>query len=159
MDVTWPQAGTWAGAACAALAIVAWWLVRRARKRDAREEEYKARLADVRVAEDALEDSYANATDGAEVRKARSAVDEARRRADAVRKALHIAAVLLAVAALAGCVTRTREVERIVQLDEHIRIIAPGDTVPDYAPGESRWWLVSPTGLVEMMPKYRQEDF
>lgn len=156
MDITWPQGWTWATVAGVPLVTVAWWLIRRARKLDERREAYKAALADAHVAEDAYHAALENAVNTGEVRQAREALDEARRRCDALRKSLP---VLLVALALAGCVTRTKEVERIVQLDEHIRIVQPGDMVPDYPSAETRWWLVSPTGLIELMPKYRQEEF
>lgn len=156
MEVTWPQAGTWAGVALAALTLLAWWMVRRARKLDERRAEYKAALADAVSAEEAYRAAAENATTFAEVRRAADALDEARRRCDQLRKGLP--ALCVALALLAGCATREGP-ERIVQLDEHIRIVSPGETVPAYPATESRWWLVSPTGLMELMPRYRQEEF
>lgn len=156
MEITWPQVWTWATVVGVALVTFAWWFFRRARLLDERRKAYKAAFEDAKVAEAAFKAAAETATSIAEVRQAAAVLDETRRRCDALRKGLPV--LLVAGAFLAGCVTREGP-ERIVQLDEHIRIVQPGDAVPDYPGGESRWWLVSPTGLVELMPKYRQEEF
>lgn len=153
MDVTWPQAGTWAGAACAVLAIVAWWLVEREKKRAEMRKRYAQLRGDVLVAEEAYRDALENGTALA-VRRAAAELDERRRKMDLVAKAIAGLCVLLV---LGGCRT-TAPQESIVRLDEHIRIVAPGETVPDYPEGESRWWLCTPSGMMEMVPQYRQQE-
>lgn len=161
MEINWPVAGSWALAACSTLALAGYFLVRRAKRYDERWGEYKRRIADEIEASKRYADAVRNGTKEDAIAAARE-LDEKRQALDALRKALHALAVLSAAGVLLvsqGCVTRTKEVERIVALDAHIRIVEPGETVPDYAPGESRWWLVSPSGLVELMPKYRQREF
>ena len=160
-DIPWESPATWAGVAGLALAIFGYWLVRRHRRRGELVGEYRNRLKDVCLAEKAYQKAVRDGT-AAEARQAAQILDAMRKAADALAgkiKALSCFVMALGVAVLSGgCITREGP-ERIVQLDEHIRIVQPGETVPDFASGESRWWLVSPTGLMELMPKYRQEEF
>lgn len=156
MTVEWPTAAGWSLVAAEAIAVFAWWMLRRGKRFDERWEAYKQGLADEIEASKAFADKVRHGS-GAEVREAKRILDAKRKALDELRKAMHLLVAFFAVATLTGCATRERE--RIVTLDEHIRIVAPGDTVPDYADGENRWWLVSPTGLVGMVPEYRQAEF
>lgn len=157
MDVSWPVAGTWAGAACAALALFAWWAVKRDKRRRELMAEYRSRLEDERRAYDAYTDAVRNGA-AIDVRRAAAALDAIRKTLDALRSSMPALAALLCAAALAGCTTREGP-ERVVKLDEHIRVVAPGETVPDYPDGETRWWLLTPAGLLEFVPQYKQAEF
>lgn len=156
MEVTWPQIGTWAGAACSALALLAWWLVKKHTRKVELRARLRAREADLLVAEEEYDHAAKNGT-ATDMRRTAAAVSDASRECDAIRKMLHATIVLAGVSALAGCAAG--QAERIVVLDDHVRLVPPGAVVPEYPEGESRWWLVSPTGLREIMPKYRQEEF
>lgn len=157
MDVSWPVAGSWAGAACAALALFGWWLVRRDRRRAELMAEYRKRLEDERRAYEAWADASRNGT-ALDVRRTAAALDAIRKALDALKASMPALAALLCAATLSGCVARGAP-ERVVRLDEHIRVVRPGETVPDYPDGETRWWLLSPAGLLEFVPQYKQAEF
>lgn len=82
-------------------------------------------------------------------------LDNARKRANdiLVRLGNGLLVVTAFCALMAGCKT-AEPAERIVRLDSHVRIVEPGDVVPDYAAGEERWFLMSPTGIGWMVPQF-----
>ncbi len=154
MEIAWPTIGSWSLAACCVIALMGWWLMRR----DRRTAELKAALSKALAEEREARAEYAQAArvgKPEDVCIAARAVEEKRKRIQAIQRSLGVT-LFLAAFILAGC--RTAEpTERIVRLDAHVRIVAPGDTVPDYPEGEARWWLVTPTGLVSILPQLPQE--
>lgn len=156
MDVAWSTVWTASGVAGAALTLLAWWLVRRAKLLDERREKYEKALEAEEKAKQAHRDAVRNSTDPSEIAHLADKVDEARRECENLRKSLPVLLVL--ALALCGCASR-KPAERIVFLDAHAKIVKPGDVVPEYPDGESRWWLVTPTGMSRMVPQYGRKDF
>jgi Flp pilus assembly protein TadB len=152
MEVSWPVVGSWSLFACCLVALAAWWLVERKRRKKELQEKVDRAEADVAVAREAYEAANRNGS-AADLHRAALDLSHAQQRHNDLKKQLAalLVAVVVAGALLCGCATR--DVERVVLLDDHVRIVAPGDVVPDYAPGESRWWLMSPRGLSDMLPK------
>lgn len=156
MTVSWPTEASWALAACSVLALLGFCVVPWVKRKGERWEQYKQGLSDeIEASKTYAEKSRTGTT--AELLEAKRILDAKRKALDDLGKAMHLLAAFFTVSVLAGCATQERE--RIVLLDEHVRIVAPGDVVPDYPEGEARWWLMSPTGLVEMVPQYRQTEF
>ena len=151
MEVSWPTAGSWSLFACACAAIVGWLLVKRHRSKQELQKKCDKAEADVAVAKEEYENASRNGT-AADIHRAAQEYNLAKKAHLDLKKQL---AALCVAAVFAGtfCGCATREVERIVRLDEHGRLVVPGDVVPDYPAGESRWWLMTPTGLVDMLPK------
>lgn len=154
MDVSWPTATSWAAAACFALAIFAWILVRRARRIDGLREEYVRRLAELADAEREWRDAILNGT-VAMVQEARRKVVDLRAELMRLKQAM---AGLLVLLVCAGCATR-EAAEKVVVVSDHAQIVEPGFIVPDYPDGETRWWLCTPTGLELMVPAFRREEW
>lgn len=155
MDVSWPIAGSWALAACMAIALLAWWLALRDKRTAELKAELKAAKAAERDAMNAWQDALRNGTTEEAVRAA-SRADAAGRRVELLRRSIGITLFLLVAAC--GCATPEPH-EKIVRLDAHLRIVSPGETVPDYPDGETRWWLATPTGLEVMVPDFQKEGW
>jgi hypothetical protein len=149
-EVVWPNAGSWALAACSALAIAGACIFRRWKKQDAAKERLDAAQAAVEAALATYNSAVRHGTP-ADARAASRKLEAAQKTLRAARQAF----MALCVAMLfAGCAKeRVVEKETILRLDEHVRLVQPGDTVPDFPDGETRWWLLTPTGLEEMLPK------
>lgn len=150
MDISWPQTGSWALAACMALTLVLLVLLRKWKKRDDARERLRAAAAEYNeaVAQYHAAVQVGTVEDGLEAaRKVKAAAD----RVQAAEKAL---ACLLVASCLftAGCLHTRTPKETIVTLTDHVRIVEPGATVPDYPDGETRWWLLTPRGMAEMVP-------
>ena len=142
-----PTEGSIALAACIALTLFGAWLYRRWERRAKAEANLEARMADLKDAQKAYSDAIRNGTPS-EAAAAKRSVDAASRRVQEAARMICLAVL----AALCGCLA-PREVETVVRLDDHVRIVHPGDTVPDYPAGEARWWLLTPKGLEELLPE------
>lgn len=161
MDVQWPVVAGWSLVAAEVLALAAWWLVKRDKRKQELRAEYRNRLKDECLAFQAYERAVREGT-ALDAQRAAKTLSAIRESLDDLLKQIRAcgAFALLAGCALLfqGCITREGP-ERIVKLDQHIRIVAPGETVPDYPEGQTRWWLLSPEGLVELLPQYKQAEF
>lgn len=170
MDVSWPITGTVAGAVCAGLALVAFFYVRWAKKNDTKFAKYLEMLDE----EIELAKKYADVKRTGtpfELMEAKKALDEKRQSLDELVASMHsffsaFAAVfsipamafVLTLTLATGCAS-TKVKERIIQLNDHVKIVQPGETVPEYPNGETRWWLMTPTGMDSVIPQYRQKEF
>lgn len=153
MEVSWPIAGSWALAACMVLALLGWWLVKRDRRQASLRAELRTAWKEEKRARKAWQNAVNEGTAEEAVRAARE-VAVVRKRIDALRRSLGITLFVALVVPLAGCASKPEVREKIVHLDAHVRIVSPGDTIPDYPEGEDRWWLATPTGLLSLVPAF-----
>ena len=141
MDITQIATGG-VGAALAIAAALVWYLVRRradsqdrkAAKRAALEEQLKHAKAEWAAAAFCGDPARVHAT---------------ARKVSAIEKQIAKLSAIVLCALCAGCVGA--KVETVV-LSEHCRVVHPGDTVPDLPEGQPYYWLLTPKGLVQMLP-------
>lgn len=149
-----PQAATWATAAAIALGILWAVLKRRWHRRDKDEQKLVDAENAVYSAADIVADARENGTAEA-LAEAEKDYAAAIRRRDALRKALGVSAIMALLAVLSGC--RNAPAPQPVILNDHVRLVAPGDTVPPLPEGETRWWLLTPRGMDMVSPLERRK--
>lgn len=150
-----PQAATWATVAAALVGIL-WAVLRRKwQRRDKAEQKLVDAENAVYSAADIVSDARANGTAEALAEAERDYAAAIKRR-DALRKALGVSAImaLLAACLLSGC--QNAQAPQPVILNDHVRLVAPGDTVPPLPEGETRWWLLTPRGMDMVSPLERR---
>lgn len=149
---------TWAGAAVIALGLIGAWLRRRWKHRDAEADRARKVLEAARCSLcsavdamiDAREDGF-SATDLYEATQEYEAALAAYVEARETARRLGVATLAaLVLGACAGC--RSPAPAEPTVLDDHVRIVAPGDVVPPLPSGQTRWWLCTPRGLSMVAP-------
>lgn len=138
----------WGGAFALVVALL-FWLFRR---REKREDEARKTAAEHREAYAAALRDWEAAIEAGDAAAAAAHAEELERMRKWGWNALPLVVAGLCLAA--GC-RAPRAVSAPVSpvlLTEHVRIVKPGDTVPELPAGESRWWLCTPTGMRRLLP-------
>ncbi len=148
MTIQWPVVGSWALAVCCGVALLAWYAVRSANRTDAalasRRHKRRQYLATKKewLAAISRGDTFQAA--------------ETKRVLDSMRKQgwhkLEILILFVGLSLLAGCKTNAVVSPVLIPTGQHILLPSPGDIVPPLPVGESRWWLLTPTGLAFLLP-------
>ena len=140
------------GAAVLVLAIVcAAATFRKWRRQDEgerkRRENYNSYIATLHAWQDAIEQG-----DAAEASQIAIELDEMRKKGWNIAPALVLCAGVLACSLSASCTSPPAPAPETVLLSDHVRIVKPGDTVPDLPQGESFWWIATPKGMLHLLP-------
>lgn len=145
MDIQWPVAGSWAMAACAAIALVAWLIVNSRRDAEQREQARRRRRAtyESRRTDWLVAIGKGQTMDAIEIK----------RQLDAMRKAGWHLVAMVVWSTLTGCRTPPPPAPAPIPLGTHILQPLPGDPVPALPDGEAVWWLCTPTGLRLLLPE------
>lgn len=151
MNASWPQTGSWALAVCMALTLFVLWLLRRWKRQDEAREALLSAQKDLLSAQEEYREKVRTGTPE-EAHQAANRVKALWAEVDRLEKLAGVFCLFLCVLA-SGCVRSPG----VIWLDEHVRIVEPGSVVPPYPDGETRWWLLSPTGFDELVPIQRQK--
>lgn len=127
----------WGGAAALIIGLLLLLFQRRARREDEAKAKAKAREEEL-VKAQAQWAAAIHRGDALEARRLKERID-----------AIRAAGLCLALSALVSC--KAPE-PRTVVLSEHCRAIMPGETVPPLPPGETTYWLCTPSGLFMLLP-------
>lgn len=148
MNVQWPTVGGWALAACSAIALFAWAMIRSAAKQD---EEVRQRMAKRRAYDKAVADWHFEVKQG----NVEMAMILMRKINDMRSHGWHLLALAIVSGMLAGCRSPKADPRPpvLIPVGSHILQPAAGDIVPPLPEGESRWWLCTPTGLSMLLPQ------